>query len=125
MHEAVIIVDVSEIREGQADRVGEGMKELAKFAEAHEPRMAMYGVYFDESRGRVTVLQMHPDSPSAEFHLEAAGHLFPKFKDLLRLLRIDVYGAPTETLLGRLQGKAEMLGRAEVEVHDWRAGFAR
>jgi quinol monooxygenase YgiN len=125
MSEPIVFIDRSEIREGKLEELKTAMKELAEFVEANEPRTIAYDVYFDEAGSRVTVVQVHPDSASMEFHMKAAGHLFPRFADLLELVTMDVYGEPSEELLGRLRQKTQMLGVGSVVVHQLHAGFAR
>lgn len=125
MSEPIVFIDRSEIREGKLEELKTAMKELAEFVEANEPRTIAYDVYVDEAGSRVTVVQVHPDSASMEFHMKAAGHLFPRFADLLELVTMDVYGEPSEELLGRLRQKTQMLGVGSVVVHALHAGFAR
>lgn len=125
MSEPIVFIDRSEIREGKLEELKTAMKELAEVVEANEPRTIAYDVYVDEAGSRVTVVQVHPDSASMEFHMKAAGHLFPRFADLLELVTMDVYGEPSEELLGRLRQKTQMLGVGSVVVHALHAGFAR
>ncbi|RJQ54163.1 MAG: hypothetical protein C4521_04740 [Actinobacteria bacterium] len=123
MSEPIVIVDVSEILEGKLEELKAAAGELAEFVEANEPRALAYDIYLDGSH--MTVLQAHPDSQSAEFHMEVAGPAFRKFTELLKLERIDVYGGPSARLLSRLRRKAEMLGDGTVVVHGREAGFFR
>jgi len=116
MNESVVIVDRSSIQEGKLDAVRDGMKELAEFAQANEPRMIAYCPYLDEDRSQVTVFQMHPDSASAEFHMQVGVPLFQKFVDLLKLQQIDVYGEAGAGLIEQLQHKADMLGGAPLAI---------
>ncbi len=74
---------------------------------------------------RMTVVQVHPDSASMELHMEVAGPEFAKFKDLITMRTMDVYGRPSDKLLRLMQQKAEMLGSAAVGVHELAAGFTR
>jgi hypothetical protein len=82
-------------------------------------------VYFNERRARMTVIHIHPDAESLEFHMKVAGPLFPKFAGFVKLLRIDLYGAPSENIVEQLRQKAEVLGGGTVNVHSLHAGFAR
>jgi len=41
------------------------------------------------------------------------------------LLRIDVFGRPSDHLVEQLRQKAQMLGSGTVLVHELHAGFAR
>lgn len=121
----VIIIDSSEIREGKLEELRTAMSELVEFGRTNEPGMIAYGVYLNGNATRVTVLQIHPDTASAEFHMQVAGPAFAGFAELIRLSGIDVYGTPSPALLERLRRKARMLGGGSVAVHELHAGFAR
>jgi hypothetical protein len=84
-----------------------------------------YQVHIDEAAGEVTVVQVHPDAASAELHRTVAAPRFAPFAALLKLKRIDVYGAPSDALLAQLRRKAELLGGATLNVHPFHAGFTR
>jgi len=75
----------------------------------------------------MTVVQLQPDSASLEFHMEVGGPAFAKFKDLIRLTAMEVYGEPSEGLCKRLLDKAQMLGGSEeiVTFYNRQAGFSQ
>ena len=73
----------------------------------------------------MTVVHVHPDSASLEFHMKVVGPALPKFVEFIKLLTIDVYGEPSNNLVERMRRKAEMLGDGTVLVHGLLAGFAR
>ena len=125
MDEPIVAIDTSEIREGRLEEVKVAIRELAEFVDANEPRPIAYNAYLDESSNRLTVLQVHPDSASLEHHMRIAGPAFKGFSELIRMQSMDVYGEPSESLLGLLQQKAQMLGDIPVGVHTRHAGFAR
>jgi len=125
MSESLIIIDTSVIREGKLEDLKTAMNALVAFAEENEPRMIAYQVYLNEDETRVTVIQVHPDPVSAEFHMNLAGPAFSKFAELIQMLEIDVYGRPNSDLLERLQCKARLLGQARLVVHSLSAGFTR
>ena len=125
MSEPIIIIDTSQIRPGRLEDLKRAFAELAQFVQANEQQAIAYSVYFDEQGSTVTVVQVHPDSSSAELHMDIAGPAFRGFADLLVLHGIDVYGNPSEELLSRLWRKAQMLGSERVAVHRLHAGFAR
>jgi hypothetical protein len=60
-----------------------------------------------------------------EFHMKVAGPAFPGLSEFLTLSRIDIYGKPSDGLLGQLRTKARMLGNAVLAVHAPHAGFSR
>ena len=125
MPDAIVYVDTAEVREGALGELKEGMKELVAFAQANEPRLLAYNVYFSEDGTRMTVVHVHPDSASLEYHIEVAGPFFRRFVGLVTLSSINVYGEASEGLLAQLQEKAELLGRGAVEVAALHAGFTR
>lgn len=126
MSEPIVYIDHSNIREGKLTEVMAGVQELVDFVDTHEPQLLAYGFYIDEPGMRMTLVAIHPNSSSLELHMEIGGPAFRKFIELVDLQMIEVYGRPSDTVLGQLQQKVEMLGRnGTVVVHDRYAGFAR
>jgi len=125
MSEPLISLDTSLIRDGRLDELKEAVAELVEFVRSNEPRPIAYEIYFDEAGSRMTVVQVHPDSASMEYHMTVAGPAFAGFAELITLSTLDVYGKPSEELLELLRRKAQMLGDTTVVVHDLQAGFAR
>ncbi|NXY96373.1 hypothetical protein HYE82_18655 [Streptomyces sp. BR123] len=125
MAEPIHYVDRSDIREGRLAEVRDLMRELAAFVEAHEPRLLAYGCYIDESGSTMSVVAVHPDTESMEFHMEIGGPKFREFGPLIRLRSIDVFGRPGPEAVRALRQKAEMLGGATVTLHALEAGFSR
>ncbi|MDP2674260.1 MAG: hypothetical protein Q8Q00_05050 [Dehalococcoidia bacterium] len=125
MSEPIVYIDSSEIHEGKLEELKTAMNELAEFVEVNEARLIAYNVYFKEDGTRMTVVHVHPDSASLEFHMKVAGPLFPKFAEFIKLLTIDVYGKPSDDLVEQMRQKAQMLGNGTVLVHELHAGFAR
>jgi hypothetical protein len=125
MSEPLISLDTSLIRDGRLNELKEAVTELVEFVRSNEPRPIAYEIYFDEAGSRMTVVQVHPDSASMEYHMRVAGPAFAGFAELITLSTLDVYGKPSEELLELLRRKVQMLGDATVIVHDLKAGFAR
>ena len=125
MSEPVISIDTSLIRDGRLDELKKAVAELVEFVRSNEPRPIIYEVYVDQTGSRMTVVQVHPDSASMEYHMTVAGPAFAGFAELVTLSTLDVYGKPSEELLELLRRKVQMLGDATVTVHDLQAGFAR
>jgi hypothetical protein len=125
MPQPLVYVDISRIRAGKLAELTSAMDDLARYVEAHMPRLLAYGFYLDEDRATMTVVALHPDSPSLEFHLDEGREAFRRFADFIELQRIEVYGAVSPAVLERLHQKAKMLGDASVVVHELHAGFSR
>ena len=126
MPDPIIYVDRSLIVDGKLEQLKRGIRALVEFVERREPRLISYGFFLDEARMRMTVIAMHPDSASLEFHLDVAGPEFRKLKELVELTEIEVYGPLSDRALVQLQEKARMLGRGgKVVVLEAEAGFGR
>jgi hypothetical protein len=124
MAEPIVYVDVSEIPDGKLEDLQVAMKKLVAFVEANEPRLISYGFFLDGQRRLMTVVAIHPDSASLEFHMEIGGPEFRKFADLITLQKIEVYGSISDAALEQLHQKTRMLG-GTVSVNELYAGFAR
>lgn len=125
MSEPVFYIDKSEIRHGKLDELKAAIIELADFVAANEPQLISYNFYFDEEGTRMTVVGVHPDSASMEFHMKVAGPAFRRFTEYINLSGIEVYGEVSDTLLKQLRQKAQMLGSGTVLVDRLYAGFSR
>jgi quinol monooxygenase YgiN len=125
MSEPIVYIDYSEVRNGKIEELKTAMNELVELIESNEPQLIAYNVYFNEDDTRVTVVHVHADSASLEFHMKIAGSAFPKFAQFVKLLSIDVYGKLADELLEQVRRKAAMLGNGTVQVHSLHGGFAR
>jgi hypothetical protein len=122
---AIVYVDTSDVREGALEELKVGMKELADFVEAKEPRILAYNVYFSDDGARMTVVHVHPDAASLEYHLEVARPVFRRFVGSVTLSSIHIYGEPSEKVLEQAHEKARLLGQGEVVADAFHAGFTR
>ena len=125
MPHPIVYIDTSTIREGKLEELKLAMKGLAAFVEANVPQLLSYAFFLDDVRTQMTVVAVHPDSASLEFHMDLGAAEFRKFASLIDLSSIEVYGRVSEAVLERLHQKARMLGRGTVAVHEFYAGFAR
>jgi hypothetical protein len=121
----LVYVDTSDVREDALEAVKAAIEELVAFIEANEPELLAYGVYLNEYEGRMTVVHVHTDSSSLEYHLKVGGPAFKPFVDLITLSSIHVYGEPSENAVEQLRQKARMLGSGTVVVHPPAGGFTR
>jgi hypothetical protein len=121
----ILYVDTSEVREGALEELQQAIEGLVAFVEEKEPRLIAYNVYFSDDGTRMTVVSLHPDSASLEYHMEVAGPQFRRFVELVTLSSIHIYGQPSEKVLRQSRDKARLLGRAIVVVEPLHSGFAR
>lgn len=121
----IVYIDSSEIRKGKLEELKAAISVLVEFVNANEPQLISYNFYLNEDGTRMTVVAVHPDSASMEFHMKVAGPAFRKFTEFINLSAIEVYGPLSDTLLEQLRQKAQMLGSGTVLVHKPYAGFVR
>ncbi|MCC2654555.1 MAG: hypothetical protein K0Q60_4721 [Microvirga sp.] len=125
MPQPIVYIDTSAIRKGKLEELEVAMKTLAAFVEANVPPLISYGFFLDEERTQMSVVAVHRDSASLEFHMDVGAAEFRKFADLIDLLKVEVYGRVSDVVLRRLHQKARMLGKGTVAVHEFYAGFSR
>jgi hypothetical protein len=125
LRDMIVYVDISEVREGALDELRARLKNFVDFIEAKEPRLIAYNVYLSADGTRMTVVNVHPDSASLEYHMEVAGPAFRQFVELVSLSSIHIYGEPSEKALKQAHEKARLLGGGAVEVDPLHAGFTR
>lgn len=125
MSHPIVYVDTSAVREGQLEKLEIAMRDLAEFVEANVPQLLSYAFFLNDDQSQMTVVAVHPDSASLEYHMDVGAAEFRKFASLIDLLSITVYGRVSEAVLERLHKKARELGTGTVAVHEFYAGFAR
>jgi hypothetical protein len=125
MSQPLVYIDCSEVREEALEQLRDAIRELADFIEENEPQLISYTVYFSEDGRQMTVMHVHADSASLDYHMDVAGPRFGRFADLLTLSSIHIYGEPSDMALGQLRDKVRLLGSGDVIVHPPHAGFNR
>jgi hypothetical protein len=123
MPQPLVYLDTSRVREGSLAQLKTAIRELADFVEQNEPQLVSYATYFTEDGSEMTVVHVHTDSASLDYHMEVAGPLFRGFADLVTLTSIHLYGEPSDKALGQLRDKVRLLGSGDVIVHAPHAGF--
>jgi len=83
-----IFIATNRLREGRFGAEQQRVPGLSSFIEANEPRLIAFNEYVNEDHSEVTVVQVHPDAASLEFHMGLIG-------DRARAGRL---GSPTEHL---------------------------
>ena len=103
-----IFIATNRLRDGRFDAERRRVPELSGFIEAHEPRLIAFNEYVNEDRSEVTVVQIHPDAASMEFHIGIVGdHARQAYAQTLAgTTGIQVFGTPTENILRMLRQQA-------------------
>jgi hypothetical protein len=125
MSRPLVYIDTSDVRNGALEELKGAMRELVEFVDDNEPQLIAYNVYLSDDGRQMTVVHVHEDSASLEYHMDVAGPAFRKLADLITLSSIRIYGEPSEKALKQLHDKARLLGSGNVIVHDLHAGFSR
>jgi quinol monooxygenase YgiN len=87
-----IYIGTYAVAEGRLDDARKSLAEHAEFVEANEPRLISFNLYLDPDARTVTIVQVHPDSASMDFHMQLiAEHITGALGDYLR--------APVSTLV--------------------------
>ncbi len=81
---------------------------LVEFIKASEPRVLAFNEYIDAERTEVTVVQVHPDAQSMEFHMgvvrDRAAKAYAETLDATT--QIQVFGTPSGAVLETLRVQA-------------------
>jgi hypothetical protein len=121
-----IFIATNRLREGRFQAEAQRVPELSRFIEATEPRLIAFNEYVNEDRTEVTVVQVHPDAASMEFHLRVIGdRARAAYGDTLEgTTGIQVYGAPSDAILQLLSQQAGSGVPLRVSTHHL-GGFTR
>jgi hypothetical protein len=104
----LIYIGTYTIKNEKLEECKQRLGELVDLVETNEPRLTAFHVYLDEQGSTISVVQVHPDSESMEFHLKVVSeHLTGAFEYLETTQSEQLYGAPSDTLAEMLQAYAE------------------
>lgn len=120
----VVYIDRSEIVPGKRGDVEAAIEALVAFVDEHEPQLLAYSFYIDTDPDRMTVIAIHPDAGSIEYHMDIAAERFRGFEGLIKMTGIEIYGSVNDHVREQLRAKAEMLGGDAVVIREQHAGFS-
>lgn len=83
-----------EVRDGRFEDARKALAEHAEFIEANEPRLVAFHVFTDEDAGTISIIQVHRDPESMQFHMKlVAEHIQSALTDYLgEAVSTHVYG---------------------------------
>ena len=98
-----IYIGTTTIKPDKRDEARKHVAELVDFVDTNEPRMIAFHCFLDEEASKLTVLQVHPDAASMEFHMQVnAKHFATAFDYLDSQVSEQYYGTISETLAAEL-----------------------
>src|SRR3954465_5349416 len=121
-----IFIATNRLRTGKLARERERVPGLVEFIEANEPRLIAFNEYVNDTGDEVTVVQVHPDAPSMEAHMEIVREraMEAYAETLDATVRVQVFGRPTDAILEALRRQAGNGGEVRVNG-EHRGGLTR
>jgi quinol monooxygenase YgiN len=118
----LIYVGTYTIKQGDQEDARRRLAELVDFVETNEPRVIAFNTYLDRDGNTVSIVQVHPDSASMEFHMQVnAKHFATAFDWLDTSMSGQYYGPISDALAAELAKWDE--AATHLPVHA--AGFTR
>ena len=95
-----VYIGTYEVNEGRFEDARKSLTEHTEFIEANEPRLISFNVYADEDAGLVSIVQVHTDSSSMDYHMKlVAEHISAALGDYLgRTVDTRVFGDGPSTV---------------------------
>ena len=91
------------IKPGKQEEARKRIAELVDFVETNEPRMIAFHAYLDQDGKRLSIVQVHPDSASMEFHMQVnAKHFATAFDWLDTSISQEYFGPISDALSAEL-----------------------
>jgi quinol monooxygenase YgiN len=110
------------IKPGKQEEARKRIAELVDFVETNEPRMIAFHAYLDQEGTALSIVQVHPDSASMEFHMQVnAKHFATAFDWLDASITQQYFGPMSDALAAELAKWDEAY--THVPIHE--AGFTR
>ena len=96
MSEPFIFITTHTVKDGRLDDLERITSEFVEFVQTNEPRLLAIGAYINDDRDRLTLVQVHPDADSMDFHLQVAGEKIHQAFQVVDNDSVTVLGAPGE-----------------------------
>jgi hypothetical protein len=122
----LIFVATNKLRPGKFEAERERLPGFVDFIEANEPRLIAFNQYVNDDRTETSVVQVHPDAASMEFHLDVVRSQARRaFEEThAGTTRIQLFGEATEAIRDRL-GAYTVDGVEVIAVPLHMGGFTR
>ncbi len=101
MGQPFIFIGTYTIKEGKSDDFARYWPEYVEFVEASEPRLIAFNAYLNDDGSEVSVVQVHPDVDSMEFHMKLIReHVEQAWMDYLGdTVSTHIYGVVSDSAL--------------------------
>jgi hypothetical protein len=103
-----IFIATNRLKPGAYEAERRRVQRLTDYIQAGEPRLLAFNEYINADRTEVTVVQIHPDPASMEFHMglvrERAADAYAQTLDATT--QIQVFGTPSAAVVDMLRVQA-------------------
>src|SRR3954468_10814548 len=107
MSSPFILIATNRLKPGAYEAERHRVPGLVEFIRAGEPRLLAFNEYINAERTKVTVVQVHPDAASMEFHMgairERAAQAYSETLDATT--QIQVFGTPSDAVVETLRAQ--------------------
>lgn len=106
MSDPFIFITTHTVKDGRFEELERLTDEFLGFVQANEPGLLSIGAYLNDDRDRLTLVQVHRDAESMDFHLRIAAEKVHEALEVVENDTVDVYGAPgqiTRRLLDQIR----------------------
>ena len=118
----LIYVGTYTVKPGSQEQARGRLAELVDFVETNEPRLIAFNAYLDRDGTTVSIVQVHPDSASMEFHMQVNAKHFATAFDWLDASMSGQYFGPISDALAAELAKWD---ESATHVPEHAAGFTR
>ncbi len=113
------------IKPGKLEAAKKWLAEHADLIETNEPRLVAFHVYFDEEGTTASVVQVHPDSASMEFHMELISKHMEDAFEIIDTILSEQYFGPMSDELAKTLAQWETPEVTVIKRPDYVGGFTR
>ena len=93
-----IYMSTHSIKEGKQEDIRTWYEEFEALVEEKEPRLIASHLFVNEPQTEGTILLLHPDAESMDFHLQLTGDKIGEGLELAPVESIQIYGSPGPVL---------------------------
>ena len=106
MSEPFIYISTHKIKEGKVEDYKRFFSEFQEHVQAEEPQIIAFHGFLNEDGTEVTIVQVHPDAASMDFHLQVIDQVmgeklseWVERQEFLEPKHAEIYGTPGAGLL--------------------------
>jgi hypothetical protein len=125
MRQPFVYVGTWTIKPGKLDEARKWLAEHSAMIEVNEPRLIAFHVYLNEEGTTASVVQVHPDSESMEFHMELLSKHMEAAFDIIDTILTEQYFGPMSDELAKTLAQWETPEVTVIKRPDFVAGFTR